>query len=94
MIKSPNTDIEIPKTSIFDFTLPEEQLLGDKTVFVEPTNDVSLTNSQLPSVWLRKYHNIGRRDRVLILSRNSLVYPILFLGTSAAGACASLANPG
>ncbi|TIB59030.1 hypothetical protein E3P77_04172 [Wallemia ichthyophaga] len=41
---------------------------------------------------LRKYHNIGKSDKVLIYSPNSLAYPILLLGTSAAGACVSPAN--
>ncbi|TIA77241.1 hypothetical protein E3P94_04168 [Wallemia ichthyophaga] len=99
MIVSPFKDIEIPKTSIFDFILPEHQQSNEKTVFIDSTNDNSLTISQLRkyslqlAYGLRKHQNVGKGDRVLILTPNSLVYPILFMGTQAAGACVSLANP-
>lgn len=99
MIKSVYKDIEIPKISIFDFILPEEQHFNHKTAFIDSTSDLHLTISQLRrdalklANGMRKHQKIGRDDRVLILSPNTLVYPILFLGSSATGAVVSLANP-
>ena len=98
-IKSIYPDIEIPSCSLFDFLLPPATGELHKPAFIDAVTGTQLTYAQLRSKslelanGLRKLHNIKKFDTVLIISPNSLSYPVLILGTSAAGAKLSLANP-
>lgn len=97
--KSIHSDADIPQCSLFDFLLPQSFNDLHKTAFVDATTGIQLTYSQLRAkslelaFGLRKFLNINKNDTVLIISPNSLVYPVLLLGTSATGAKLSLANP-
>ncbi|TIB32824.1 hypothetical protein E3P84_02411 [Wallemia ichthyophaga] len=99
IIKSIHSDVDIPQCSLFDFLLPPSTDHLHKIAFVEATTGIKLTYAQLRAkslelaYGLRKFLNIERKDTVLIISPNSIAYPVLLLGTSATGAKVSLANP-
>ncbi|TIB07828.1 hypothetical protein E3P92_03949 [Wallemia ichthyophaga] len=99
VIKSIFSDADIPKISLFDHILPQEQSKNSSVVYVDAQTGRCLTISELRrdalrlAYGLRKYHNIGRGDSVLIVNHNSITYPVLFFAVIATGATASLANP-
>ena len=98
-IKSIFADADIPKTSIFDFVLPKEQQQNHTTAFIDSADDETLSIAELRrdavrlACGLRRHCSIGRNSRVLVITPNSLAFPVIFFGISAAGATVSLANP-
>ena len=98
-IKSIFSDINIPRSTLFDLVLPNELDYNDQIALIDAVTNESLSFSQLRTsslklgYGLRKNFNLDKKDTVLIISPNSIHYPILFFGASSTGARVTLANP-
>ncbi|KAF0488031.1 acetyl-CoA synthetase-like protein [Gigaspora margarita] len=94
------TEIKIPQDGIYKYvTSNPNNIPDDKIIFIDGVNNKNLTfgrfknESRKFAALLKNRIGFKQGDVLMILSPNHIDYPIVLLGTNAAGGIVTLANP-
>lgn len=99
---SPRPPISLPQsptTSVVDFLFRNLSAYSDRPALIDPHSHEIFTFSQLKrkisdfAHALQYTYNISNGDVVLILSPNSILFPVAFLAVASIGAIVTTANP-
>nr|OQO30841.1 hypothetical protein B0A51_01341 [Rachicladosporium sp. CCFEE 5018] len=99
IIRSPWSDIDIPKVNILTYLFPEGQPVSDEPVWHDAANPQHHLSARELLLWVRRVAlgldrlGLKQDDIVMLYSPNNIFIPVAYLGIVGSGRAFSAANP-